>query len=426
MNESFLHYLWQFQYFEKKDLVTTSGENISVLKTGTANTHAGPDFANAKIKIGEVAWAGNVEVHLKSSDWYAHRHQTDGAYNNVILHVVWHDDKPVMLGDGSLLPTLALKDRVDEKMLREYKKLVNSATPIACEKSLRSVDDIVKLSMLDKALLQRLETKAQAATDLLNANTGDWEETAYQMLAKNFGFKVNADPFFQLAKSLPYKIIQKQNSLLQVEALLFGQAGMLVAKTKDDYITALYREYNLLAQKYSFREPSINYAQWRFLRLRPANFPTVRLAQLASVLFTTKNIFSKFMEATSFAEVEQIISTGQSAYWKTHYRFGPKAKASVPELGKASIQNIIINTIAPLLVAYGKHRDEQEKIDRAVELLQNTEAEQNKITRLWADLGMNVNAAFDSQALIELYNNFCSHRQCLNCNIGIALLKPTM
>lgn len=426
MNESFLHYLWQFQYFEKKDLVTTSGESISVVKTGTANTHAGPDFSNAKIKIGDVFWAGNVEVHLKSSDWYAHHHQTDGAYNNVILHVVWHDDKPVTLADGTALHTLELKNRVADKILNEYKKLLNSGSPIACEKSFGDVREIVKLSMLDKALTQRLEAKAQWATDLLKANTGDWEETAYQMLAKNFGFKVNADPFFQLAKTLPFKIIQKQNSLLQVEALLFGQAGMLITKTKDDYITALYREYALLSQKYSFRETAVSYAQWRFLRLRPANFPTVRLAQLASLLFHAKNIFSKFMEAASFAEVEKIISVGQSAYWKTHYRFGPKAKAIVPELGKASIQNIIINTIAPLLVAYGQQKDEQTMIDRAVELLQSTEAEQNKITRLWADLGLTVNTAFDSQALIELYNNFCTRRQCLNCNIGIALLKPSL
>lgn len=426
MNESFLHYLWQFQYFEKKDLVTTSGESISVLKTGTTNTHSGPDFSNAKVKIADVSWAGNVEVHLKSSDWFAHRHQADGAYNNVILHVVWQDDKPVTLADGSVLPTLELKNRVEEKLLREYKKLLNSATPIACENSFDGVEEIVKLSMLDKALMQRLETKAQWATELVHSNTGDWEETAYQMLAKNFGFKVNADPFFQLAKAVPYKIICKQNSLLQVEALLFGQAGMLVSKTKDEYITALYQEYALLAQKYAYRDVTVNYAQWRFLRLRPANFPTVRLAQLASVLFQVKNIFSKLMVATSFADVEKIISAGQSAYWKTHYRFGPKAKAAVPELGKASIQNVIINTIAPLLVAYGKHKDEQSTIDLAVELLQSTEAEQNKITRLWAELGLTVNTAFDSQALIELYNNFCSRRQCLNCTIGIALLKPSL
>jgi hypothetical protein len=424
MNESFLHYLWQFQYFEKKNLVSTSGERITVLKTGTANSNAGPDFSNAKIKIGEVAWAGNVEVHVKSSDWYAHKHQTDGAYNNVILHVVWLDDKPVVLADGSLLPTLELKERVDEALLKEYKKLVNSASPVACEKSFGSVEEIVKLSMLDKALLYRLETKAQWVDELLKSNTGDWVETTYQMMAKNFGFKVNAEPFFQLAKAVPYKTIQKQSSLLQVEALLFGQAGMLITKTKDDYISTLYREYNLLAQKYALRDTAVNYAQWRFLRLRPANFPTVRLAQLASVLFYSKNIFSKLIEANSFADVEKIVEVGQSAYWKTHYRFGPKAKGAVPDFGKASIQNIIINTVAPLLVAYGKYKDEQSLIDRAVELLQNTEAEQNKITRLWANLGLKVNSAFDSQALIELYNNFCSRRQCLNCNLGISILKP--
>ena len=424
MNESFLHYLWQFQYFDKNDLASSEGEPISILKIGHLNSNAGPDFSDAKIKIEGIEWAGTVEIHIKSSDWHVHHHQTDAAYENVVLHVVWENDKPILRQDKSLLPTLELKNRVDTLILKEYKKLINSSASIPCEKSFAQVDDLVKLSMLDKALMQRLENKANQVNEVLKLNQGDWDETFYHLLAKNFGFKVNADPFYQLAKSLPYKIIQKQNSLLQVEALLFGQAGMLETKTKDEYITSIFQEYKLLAQKYSLLESRLNPSQWRFLRLRPANFPTVRIAQFASLLYSSKNIFSQLVSANSFSSIEKLLSVDQSVYWNNHYRFGKKAKGEVPDLGESSIQNIIINTVAPLLVAYGKYKDEQLFIDRALELLQQLPAEQNKITRTWSALGLNVKTAFDSQSLIELYNNFCQKRQCLNCSVGISILKP--
>jgi len=271
--------------------------------------------------------------------------------------------------------------------------------------------------------MQRLEDKANLVGELLKLNQGDWEETCYQMLAKNFGFKVNSDPFYQLARSLPYKIIQKQSSLLQVEALLFGQAGMLETKTKDEYITSIFQEYKLLAQKYQLLESRLNPAQWRFLRLRPANFPTVRIAQFASLLYTSKNIFSQFISATSFSSIQKLLSVEQSSYWCNHYRFGKKSKGSVPTIGESSIENIIVNTVAPLLVAYGKYKDEQAYMDRAIEHLQQLPAEQNKITRTWGSLGLKVKTAFDSQSLIELFNNFCQKRQCLNCSVGVSILK---
>ncbi len=424
MNESFLHYLWQFQYFEKKDLHTSDGERITILKTGLLNSNAGPDFADAKIKINGMEWAGTVEIHIKSSDWYAHRHEMDGAYENVVLHVVWENDKPISRNDKTLIPTLELKHRVDESILREYKKLINSPTVIACEKSFPKVNEVVKLSMLDKALMQRLEDKAIQVGELMKMNKWDWEETTYQLLAKNFGFKVNADPFFQLAKSLPYKTIQKQNQLLQVEALLFGQAGMLETKTKEEYISNLFREYHLLEQKYSLQNSKLNAAQWRFLRLRPANFPTLRLAEFASLLFSSKSIFSHLVSSNSYSSIAKIFSLDRSEYWNNHYRFGKKAKGLVPDFGESSIQNMLINTVTPLLVAYGKHKDEQLFIDRAIELLQQIPSEQNKITRTWGALGLKVKTAFDSQALIELHNNFCQKRQCLNCAIGVSILKP--
>jgi len=272
--------------------------------------------------------------------------------------------------------------------------------------------------------MERLEKKSSNVNEILTLNHGDWEEVCYQLLARNFGFKVNAEPFYQLAKSLPYRIILKQNGLLQVEALLFGQAGMLETKTKDEYITSLYREYHPLAQKYLLKESRLNPSQWRFLRLRPANFPTVRIAQFASMLNSSKNIFSRLISENSYAVIHKLISVGQSGYWNSHYRFGKKARGIVPDLGEMSVQNILINTVVPLLVAYGKYKDEQRFIDKGVEILQQLPAEQNKITRLWTALGLGVKTSFDSQSLIELYHGFCQKRQCLNCSVGAAILKP--
>lgn len=425
MNESFLHYLWQFQYFDKKELKTTLGESIVVRKPGILNTDAGPDFSQASVVIDGIAWAGTVEVHVKSSGWVAHQHHTDKAYENVILHLVWEDDKPVYREDGTQLPTLELKDRVDTNLLTEYKKLVNNASTLPCEKSFRMIDDYQKISMVEKALMKRLETKAENVSRLLAANKGDWEETTYQLLAGAFGFKVNKEPFVQLAKALPYKILQKHgNNLLQMEALLFGQAGMLPAKSKDEYISQLFDEYQFLSNKYSLKDGEMNYAQWKFLRLRPANFPTLRIAQFASLLFNNKNIFSKLIEKPETDSLLKIFDIVPFSYWQSHYRFGQKSKDEVHHFGEASAQIIIINVVAPLLVAYGKSRDDWSEVEQAVNLLQSIPAEKNKITTFWKELGYASKSAMDSQGLIELYQSYCQHRQCLNCNIGVAILNP--
>lgn len=425
MNESFLHYIWQFQYFDKTDLQTLNGESLSIFKTGVHNNNAGPDFSQAKIKIGVIEWVGNVEIHTKSSEWLNHKHNSDKAYENVILHVVWENDAEIRRGDGSIIPALELRGRVEEPMIKAYKKLVNSSASIPCEKSFPLVSDLIKLSMLDQALMQRLEDKAKIVHQLVKSNNGDWEETAYQLLLNNFGFKINAAPFLQLAKSLPYKIIQKHSSnLTQMEALFFGQAGMLETKTKDEYISLLYREYEFLSKKYSLYESRLNPAQWKFLRLRPANFPTLRIAQLSSVLYSKKNLLSSFIEARSYNQLANIFEASPSPYWRTHYHFTKKSKALVPDLGLSSKQNLLINTVVPLLVAYSKAKDEPRLMDRAQEILQHVPAETNRITKVWTGLSVSVKSAFDSQALIEQYNNLCQKRQCLNCAVGASLLKP--
>jgi hypothetical protein len=425
MHESFLHYVWQFQYFNKKELKTTEGEELIVLSQGILNNDAGPDFGNARVQIEGMAWAGTIEIHVKASEWNAHKHQSDRAYDNVVLHVVWQNDKPVYRSDGSALPTMELKSRVDESLLLSYRKLVESGLSIPCAKSIAQVPDIVKLSMLERSVLHRLEKKAKVVIDLLSANKGDWEETTYQVIAANFGFKVNSEPFSLLAKSTPYKIILKQASqLLQVEALLFGQAGLLEKDIKDEHVLTLKREYKVLASKYRLEALKLKASQWRFLRLRPANFPTLRIAQFASLLVHQPNLFSKIKETGNPVDLQNLFPTHTGTYWQTHYRFGMPAKGAVPDLGSASRENIIINSIAPLLVAYGREHNEQVYIDRALETLQALPVEKNRILKAWTNLGWKVSNGFDSQGLIELYNSFCATRQCLNCAIGSALIKP--
>ena len=425
MSESFLHYIWQFQYFNKGNLLTTEGESVEIFNQGMLNKHAGPDFFNARIKIDQMEWVGNVEIHINASSWLDHHHDRDDAYENVILHIVWKNDKPVRRKDGSLLPTLELKNRVSEELILKYTKLINSPEAIPCSARFNSVNDLVKVSMLDKSLLQRLESKALIVTQILNANNLDWEETCYQLLARNFGFKVNADPFFQLAKSVPYKVLLKHaDKLLQVEAILFGQAGFLDGEQSDEYYRLLQREYSILSNKFTLLDKKINRSQWRFLRLRPSNFPTIRLAQLSALLAEKKNIFSTIKEAATYQDLKKVFGVKQSYYWQHHFQFLKESKEMISGLGDMSIENIIINTVCPLLVAYGKAKDEQEWIDKAVSILQQIPAESNSIVKKWTSLDQSAKTAFDSQALIELYNNLCLKKRCLDCNIGVSILNP--
>ena len=425
MSEAFLHYLWQFQYFDKNELKTTTGETIQIFNPGYRNADAGPDFHTSRIRIADVEWVGSTEIHIQASGWMEHRHDLDPAYENVVLHVVWKNDKAIKRSDGSLLPTLELMNRVDRKFFRDYQRLVNSPETIPCAPFLPQVRDITKFSMIDKVLMGRLEIKAARIFETLHKNHNDWQETCYQLLARSFGFKVNADPFQQLAQLLPYKILRRHgDKVLHFEALLFGQAGFLEEDVDDAYYCLLKREYNLLRQKYTLSDRRLNKTQWKFLRLRPANFPTIRLAEFAALLFKWPNLFSIMLETETFEELFSIFSVKQSEYWSSHYRFFKNAKETVNFLGESSISTIIINTVVPLLVAYGKSKDDQRYVDRAVSILQQAPGESNSIITQWKTLGLKSKTAFDSQALIELQNNYCTKRRCLDCTIGVSLINP--
>jgi hypothetical protein len=425
MSEAFLHYLWQFQYFDKHELKTTAGELIQIFDPGFRNSDAGPDFSNARIKIADVEWIGSAEIHIQASGWMEHKHDSDPSYENVVLHVVWKNDRAIRRSDGSLLPTLELMNRVDDRFFLDYQRLVNSPEPIPCAHAICSVKEITKLSMMEKVLMSRLESKSAAIVSVLNKNHQDWVETCYQFLARSFGFKVNAEPFQQLAQLLPYKVLRKHSDkLLHIEALLFGQAGFLEDDIEEDYYKMLKREYHILRQKYKLSDRRLNKAQWKFLRLRPANFPTIRLAQFAALLFNQPSLFSVMLETEAYTDLASLFSVRQSRYWTSHYSFRKKAKEPVSYIGESSISTIIINTVVPLLVSYGKSKDEQQYVDRAIAILQQAPGEMNSVTSHWKTLGIKCKTAFDSQALLELRNSYCLKRRCLDCNIGVSLINP--
>ncbi len=422
MNEVFLHYLWQFQQFDKSNLQTSEAERIVVLKTGILNTDAGPDFSHARLQINEIEWAGNVEIHIKSSDWQLHKHQHNEAYNNVILHVVWENDQPIARQDGSLIPTLELKSITDILLLNKYQYLIDNQAIIPCKEQFSEVSDLSKFAILDKVLAKRLQQKAQIVEQIFEQNKGDWEETAYQLLARNFGFKLNSETFLRLAQNLPLKVLQKhRNNLTQIEAMLFGQAGLI--DTVDEYSEKLNHEYFFFAAKFSLKSTQLASHEWKFLRTRPANFPTIRIAQLAKLITQQQSFFSLFTQTNSIEDLRNSLKIEQSVYWQEHYNLGKISGKKLVGLGKDSINNILINTVIPLLACYSEKTDNQELMTRCVSFLEVLPAEENHITEMWEGLGLKIKSAFDSQASIELYNNFCTQKRCLQCNVGIEILR---
>jgi len=357
-----------------------------------------------------------------------HNHQNDKNYENVVLHVVWNSDCEVKHSIGTLIPTIELKNKVSLDLYSKYENLVSCSTSVPCANHLSTVSNITKMSMLDRVFFQRLTNKNSLVFSFLSNNRGDWNETAYQLLAHNFGFGLNSLVFLNLAVSLPFKILVKcSTDLLQIESLLFGQSGLIDCESyleapfyEEEYLTELKKMYKYLSHKFEL-SPKIKQHQWKFFRLRPNNFPTIRIAQFAKIVSDISDIFD-FLVNTPLKTFYKQMAVKPSKYWQNHYILGAKSKAFTTSLGRDAINGILINTVAPLLVAYGKVKDEQVYINRAVEMLQNIPAEQNKITRFWKSVGLNPMNAFNSQAFIELFNNFCSKKLCLSCSIGIEIM----
>jgi len=424
MREQFLHFIWRYQYFEKQALKTVQGEEINILRQGLSNSDAGPDFGQARIRIGSMDWHGDVEIHYKSADWNVHGHGINAAYNKVILHVVWENHEQAYRKDGTQIPTLELKGRISTELISKYKNLVENLETVPCASQLANVKQIFKLAAFDQALTQRLEQKAKNVLELLHNNQLNWEETTYQLLAQNFGFKVNKEPFLALSKALPLKLIVKHaDNLIHVEALLFGTAGFLNQELEDTYFQSLKREYCFLARKYQLLDKALELHQWKFLRMRPANFPTLRIAQLANFLYKNNRLFSLFRTVNTFEQLVNIFKINQSSYWKHHHYFGKPSKRVLAGFGEKSLMNLLINTVVPLLAAYGLYHDNTLFMDRAMSFLEQIPPEENKITRLWKEMGLKPRNAFDSQAQIQLYNKMCTEKRCLSCTIGTAIMK---
>ncbi len=422
--EDFLHYVWKFRLFDRVDLKTTTGDAIEVYSAGLHNTDSGPDFHNARLKIGDTTWAGNVELHLSSSDWQKHNHSTDSAYDNVILHVVYRDDAPLILADGRRVPTLELKDRIPADLYNRYHHLVyGNQTIIPCENSIRSVDDFTLRTWFTRILIDRLEKRSEAVNTTLQTNRGDWEETFYQSLAANFGFKTNAMPFELMAKSLPQNILAKhKNNPLQIEALVFGQAGFLNEKFEDVYPQGLKTEYEFLQKKYSLTP--IETHLWKFMRMRPQNFPTIRLAQFAALIVNSNHLLSKVLDTRDIAGLRNLFADIKvNPYWEDHYRFDKSSKPSSKNLGAASIDILLLNTLVLFLFSYGKHHQLQHFMDRSLKLLENLPGEQNNIVADFDNLGIKASSAFETQALLELKNYYCNYKKCLQCSVGNKILK---
>ena len=416
MREEFLYYIWENR-LTNNDLKTTEGEAVDIVATGYRNTDSGPDFLEARIRIGDKLWAGHVEIHGKSSDWNRHGHQNDKAYKNVILHVVYENDLQV-----NDIPTLELKGHFDETLFTQYQKLISSKSWIPCEKSIAKVPVFTRLSWLDRMAVERLESKSESVTKILEANQFDWEDALYKLLMRHIGLKVNNEAFEQLANILPFKTLLKHaDSLLQLEAMLFGCAGFLEDDFTEEYPQLLKREFNVMKAKFNL--PTMPAEQWRFMRMRPSNFPTIRLAQMAQLIHKNGCLFSKIREAKSTAEVKALFDVAALEYWETHWRFGVSTEPKPKHLGDTTADILIINAVVPLLFCHGKLHKDETLCETAMQFLEATEAEDNAIIRHFASCGITAQNAMQTQALLHLINIYCKRKRCLECRLGHVLLR---
>jgi hypothetical protein len=417
MTEKLLQYIWQFQYFNTRNLRTSAGEKIQIIQKGMYNTNQGPDFLNARIRIEDTEWAGSIEIHIKSSEWHTHQHSGDANYKNVILHVVWQHD----LKQELAFPTIELQSLVSSVLLNRYEGLMQNAQYIPCQQQVGQVPEITILSWKERLVVERLQQRSIYIENLLSQNKNHWEETFWWLLAKNFGIRINADAFEKIARSVPIKLLAKhKNQLHQLEALLMGQAALLDKKFEEDYPNMLRKEYVFLQKKYRLNKA---HAPLYFLRMRPANFPTIRLAQLAMLIHQSLHLFAKVKETDTIKHIRELLSLTANDYWHYHYSFDEPTAFKKKKLGRQMIDNILINTVVPMLYAYGYLNSNELFKVKALRWLEEIAAEQNSITRGFELLNISNKNAFDSQALIQLKNEYCNYKRCLDCAVGNSILK---
>jgi len=421
VDEELLWVLWQHLLFDARGLCTVTGESVSIRHTGTINSHSGPDFNLSKLKIGEIEWRGDVEIHVRSSDWYKHNHQEDPAYESVILHVVYEFDEDIFREDGTVLPVLELRNRIAEKHLQTYRYLKQNKSDIPCSAFLSKVNSIVAEQMKQRVLIERLKRKTENLY-LQLLDQPDWKTIAGRLIFKSFGTGLNDFLFERMASHIDFtRIARLSYSKISIEALFFGMAGMLELPFRDDYPKELIKEYEYLKRMYDIK-PVVMYSEWKFLRTRPINFPTIRIAQLAS-LFSNPDWYSMFISLQNPDDAKSLFEKEVSPYWHTHYRFDVPSVHSFKNVGKSFILLFLINGLVPYYVLEARYHNDPDKWDNVFSLLETMDAEDNTIIRNLTNSGMVIKNAFDSQSGIELYKMYCTHKKCLSCTIGHAILR---
>ena len=425
MKEEFLHYLWKYSLYDQDSLIDDDGNKIIVINPGEYNHDSGPDFFNARILIAGTEWAGNVEIHNRSSQFNNHGHNCDHAFDNVILHVVSENDKKVFNSRGDELLTVEI--RYDHTYYDKYSDLINNPFVIACQHEIRKIDSFYLRHWLHSLLVERLEVKSEAIMKIFAETGNDWDETFYRILSKYFGFRVNTEPFEMLASALPFRIIRKHSdNRFQIEALLFGCAGMLEEglfreALSDKYYKDLTKEYRILSAKYSLKP--IHGWLWKFSRLRPVNFPTVRISQLSEMLSVAGGLFSRVLNATDINQLKELLESSASAYWDDHYIFGKKSMRISKKTGSQATDIFLINAVIPIIFTYGRFHDRHDICERALTFLEETDAETNTLISDWKTAGIEPESAFYSQALLQLTDGYCRKRKCLDCRIGYKIIN---
>ncbi len=423
--EELLQYIWEQRLFDQHALRTTTGVQVDVLRPGRIQLNSGPDLSGAEVRIGGQLWAGTVEVHLRSSEWNAHGHQCDPAYENVVLHVVYEHDADVRTLQGRVLPTIELMSRVSTDSIAMHHTLMRGKGFVPCANQLGRMDHSLTGTWLERVLIERSERKALEVEQLYAQLDGDPSATLFHMLCRAFGLKVNAEPFGMLANALPLRILQRyRDDALRMEALLFGQAGLLQVDFVDEHPRALQAEHAHLVRLHDLRPAPV--AAWKFGRMRPVNFPTVRIAQLASLLMRMEGSFADLLQAEDVRSLHQLLDVEAGPYWSTHFVFDRESASCPKRLGRAGADHLIINALVPTLFALGRLQGREALVERAISLLEQLPAEHNRVLDGWAELGLRADTAARGQALIELRNSYCSAKRCLSCGIGNQLLKRTV
>ena len=425
MNEALLHTIWKYKLLGQNKFVGTKGETIEIVAIGEHNQDSGPDFFSSKVLINDVLLVGNVEIHIKTSDWLKHKHQLNKAYDNLVLHVVYEHDVELPQNELFNVSVVELKNIIKRSLIEQYSQLELSKQMIPCGKSITMVSDIVWKSWMDRLAISRIEEKTKRIDTLFQLCHQNYEDTLYVLLSRNFGFKINNDAFELLGKSIPYSILKKHaDQPIQIEALLFGTAGFLDELFTDAYPKLLQNEYEFLKHKYQL--VPLKKELWKFSKTRPVNFPTIRISQLAHLIGKQQSLFHVLEKQPTLLELKAFFNIETTAYWKTHYKFDTEVEESFKPLGESAFHTIVINTIIPFLFFMSERNFNIELKEHAMDILAQLPAEVNTKTKAYTNLGVKTASALESQAQIQLYDFFCSIKACLHCHVGQALLKKSV